>query len=149
MKKIAVSGFVIVVFVLYAIFNPRSQNVQSVVPEATGKTNNSQSVQVKASKTPSTSPTYKDGTYTGKSFDAFYGNIQIKAVISSGKITDVQFLQYPNDQPESVEINTAAMPALKQEAIQKQSTNVDAVSRATDSTAAFKKSLASALAQAH
>lgn len=91
---------------------------------------------------------YKDGSFTGSVADAYYGNIQIKITISSGKITDVVFLQYPNDRSTSREINGQAMPYLKAEAIQAQSANVDIVSGATDSSQAFRISLASALAQA-
>lgn len=91
---------------------------------------------------------YKDGEYTGTVADAFYGNIQVKAIISGGKITDVQFLQYPNDRSTSIMINTQAMPMLKQEAITAQSANVDIVSGATDSSNAFIQSLGSALSQA-
>jgi len=91
---------------------------------------------------------YKDGTYTGDPADAFYGNIQIQATISSGKITNVQFLQAPNDRGTSIEINSQADPILAQEAIQAQSANVDVVSGATDSSQAFVQSLQSALAKA-
>ncbi len=91
---------------------------------------------------------YKDGTYTGSVADAYYGNIQVKATISGGKLTNVTFLQYPNDRGQSVEINQRAMPVLKAEAIQAQSANVDGVSGASDTSAAFNQSLASALAQA-
>jgi uncharacterized protein with FMN-binding domain len=45
-------------------------------------------------------------------------------------------------------INKEAMPYLKQEAIAAQSTNVDIVSGATDSSMAFQESLGSALALA-
>lgn len=91
---------------------------------------------------------YKDGTYTGSVADAFYGNIQVKAVISGGRIADVIFLQYPNDRSTSIEINSQAMPILRQEAIQAQSAKVDGVSGATDSSMAFIQSLGSALQQA-
>lgn len=93
-------------------------------------------------------PPYKNGTYTGSPGDAFYGNIQVQAVISGGRITDIQFIQYPNDRTRSIAINTLAMPNLKQEAIQAQSANVDIVSGATDSSNAFIQSLQSALTQA-
>lgn len=91
---------------------------------------------------------YKDGNYTGDVADAFYGNIQVQAVISGGKLTDVIFLQYPNDRQTSVEINTQAMPMLKSEALSAQSAAVDGVSGATDSSHAFIQSLGSALAKA-
>lgn len=91
---------------------------------------------------------YKDGSYTGIAADAYYGYVQVRAIISGGKLTDVQFLQYPNDQDNSIQINMRALPILKAEAITAQSANVALVSRATDSSMAFQQSLASALAQA-
>ena len=91
---------------------------------------------------------YIDGTYTGNAADAYYGIVQVKAVVSGGKLTDVQFLQYPNDRSTSIEINSQAMPLLTEEAIRAQSANVDIVSGATDTSTAFIQSLGSALAQA-
>ncbi len=91
---------------------------------------------------------YKDGTYTGQVADAFYGNLQVQATISGGKITDVQFLQYPNDNGTTLEVNKQAMPILKQEAITKQAANVDIVTGASQSSQAFQQSLQSALNQA-
>jgi uncharacterized protein with FMN-binding domain len=91
---------------------------------------------------------YVNGTYTGSVADAYYGNLQVQATISGGKLTNVTFLQYPNDRSTSRTINQQAMSTLKQEAIQAQSANVDGVSGASDSSTAFKQSLASALSQA-
>lgn len=92
---------------------------------------------------------YKNGTYTGNVADAFYGNIQVQVTISKGQISDIQFLQYPNDRGNSIYINQQAMPLLKQEAIQVQSANVGGVSGATASSQAFVQSLRSALSQAN
>lgn len=91
---------------------------------------------------------YKDGVYTGTVEDAYYGYIQVQVSISNGLISDVTFLQYPNDNSTSRFINSQAMPMLKQEAIQAQSTQVDIVSGASDSSMAFQKSLRNALASA-
>jgi uncharacterized protein with FMN-binding domain len=91
---------------------------------------------------------YRNGTYTGSIADAYYGNIQVRAIITDGELSDIQFLQYPNDRKTSVYINSQAMPILKSEAISAQSANVDIVSGATDSSMAFQESLGSALAQA-
>lgn len=91
---------------------------------------------------------YKDGTYTGTSEDAFYGNVQVSATISSGKITSVTFLTYPNSSPNSQDINVQAMPLLRQEAVKAQSANVDIVSGATQTSEAFAQSLQTALQQA-
>lgn len=91
---------------------------------------------------------YKDGQYTGDVTDAYYGNVQVKAIITGGKITDVQFLQYPHDRGTSIRINSQAMPYLTQEAVSAQSASVDIISGATQTSLAFQKSLASALSQA-
>jgi uncharacterized protein with FMN-binding domain len=98
--------------------------------------------------TPKPRGQYKDGSYTGSVQDAFYGNLQVQAVISKGKITDVIFLQYPNDNRTSQYVNSQADPILKQEAILVQSANVDIVSGASASSQAFQASLADALSQA-
>jgi len=91
---------------------------------------------------------YKDGQYDGRSADAYYGNVQVRAIIQGGKLTDVQFLSYPNDRNQSKEINSYALPILKSEAIKVQSTQVDIVSGATNTSNAFINSLSSALSQA-
>lgn len=91
---------------------------------------------------------YIDGSYTGSVADAYYGNVQVKAIISGGKITDVQFLDYPQDRSTSRYINSQAMPYLTQEAIQAQSANVDTISGATATSGAFIESLTVALAKA-
>jgi uncharacterized protein with FMN-binding domain len=88
---------------------------------------------------------YKDGVYTGRSANAFFGIVQVKAVIQGGKITDVQFVNYPHDRRTSVYINSQAMPWLTQEAIQAQSAQVDIISGATLTSQAFIQSLQSAL----
>ncbi len=91
---------------------------------------------------------YADGTYTGSVADAYYGMVQVKATIQGGALTDVTFLQYPSDRRTSQYINSQAMPQLRQEAIQAQSADVSGVSGASDTSAAFRESLANALAQA-
>ena len=88
---------------------------------------------------------YKDGTYTGAETDAYYGLVQVQAVIQNGQIADVQFLEYPQHRRTSVRINSEAVPALQTEAIQAQSANVDMVSGATLTSRAFIQSLQSAL----
>ena len=91
---------------------------------------------------------YKNGSYTGNVIDAYFGNIQVKAIISGGKITDVQFLDYPKGSGTSLKISNNSMPVLKQEAIKIQNSNVDIVSGATQTSQAFQVALASALSLA-
>jgi uncharacterized protein with FMN-binding domain len=91
---------------------------------------------------------YKDGTYTGSSVDAFYGFVQVQAVIKNGALVDVKVLQSPNDRGTSIEINARAMPVLVREAIVAQSSHIDGASGASESSSAFVTSLHSALVQA-
>jgi uncharacterized protein with FMN-binding domain len=91
---------------------------------------------------------YVDGSYTGSATDAYYGTVQVKATVQGGRLADVQFLQHPGSQENSIFINGRAMPLLVQEAIQIQDAQVDGVSGATFTSEAFRQSLASALVQA-
>lgn len=152
-KKIAASVVIIVGFALYAWY-ARSENTTSkqTAAQTTSAEPTSSNAATAATgdsvTTTAATSAFKDGAYTGSAADAFYGNIQVKATISGGKLTNVEFLQYPNDQPNSTEINESAMPILKQEAIQNQSAQVDNISGATDTTKAYIESLESALNQA-
>ncbi len=131
------------VYVPKRVLDPGDGGVSTVPPQNTSPTH-----VVTPSPAPKPVGQFKDGTYTGLAADAFYGNIQVQAVIQNGKLADVIFLQHPNDRRTSIEINTQAMPILKSEAIQIQSGNVDIVSGATDSSLAFRQSMSSALAMA-
>ncbi len=122
-------------------------------PASTVKTTPSTKTAPVVKPTPTPAPVktvgqYKDGTYTGISADATYGNIQTKVIISGGKITDVQFLDSPHSRSYSIQVNSIAKPLLAQEAIQAQNAQVNGVSGATFSSGAFIQSLTSALAQA-
>ena len=159
MKKTLVSFVIIGTFVLYSFLHAHS-GLAAVVPTPSGGSRSSSSPATAPSSTelpavtvtptaPATSGSrYKDGSYTGSVADAQWGVVQIKAVITNGKITDVQFLQYPNDRNRSIYINSIADPQLSSEAIQAQSANVDIVTGATDSSEAFIQSLSDALSQA-
>ncbi len=91
---------------------------------------------------------YKDGQYTGPGIDAYWGLVQVKAIVQNGQITDVQFLQYPSDRRTSQRINSIVMPYLQTEAIQAQNANVDLITGATLTSEAFVESLQAALATA-
>ncbi len=170
MKKIFLSALVVGAFIINGFLKQEGGNSTPLnIPQVQKQNTNSAptiSIQESSGTLPSQStPTpvessgqvstpvqqgaYKDGTYTGSVADAFYGNIQVQAVISGGRLTDVVFLQYPNDRSTSIAINSQAMPYLKQEAIQAQSAQVDIVSGASDTSQAFQQSLSSALGQAH
>ena len=157
MKKFIVAVSIIGAFILYSFVY--HSNTVALVPTTNPTKSNSSTSTPAAGATPTTvgaTPTtgttsgarYKDGSYTGSVADAQWGNIQVKAIIQNGKITDVQFLQYPNDRNRSIDINNYADPQLTSEAIQAQSAQVDVISGATDSSEAFIQSLSDALSQA-
>ncbi len=144
MKRFGLSALVIVSFLFYA---------------AHRQTEGSSALGGVASQLPLTTPpagqnptpvgrTYKDGTYTGDPADAYYGNVQVKATVAGGKVTEVQFLDYPHDRRTSQMINMMATPLLRSEAIQTQTAQVDIISGATQTSQAFIASLGSALSQA-
>lgn len=145
-KKIAVASFVAIVFVVYS-FHQRNEGTRAAT-QTTQASSSSTTPSSQIQPQTSTQTQYKDGTYTGKSSDALYGYIQVKATVSGGKLTDITFLDYPQDQRNSIEINNQAMPLLKQQAIASQSAHVDGVSGATDTSQAFIESLGDALSQA-
>jgi uncharacterized protein with FMN-binding domain len=159
MKKAIVSLVIIGTFVLYAFLHAHS-GLTAVVPNTSAEsrsssrsaTTTSSTATSGATVTPNATETpgslYRDGSYTGSVDDAQWGVVQVKAVIKHGRITDVQFLQYPNDRNRSIYINSIADPQLTTEAIQAQSANVDIVTGATDSSDAFIQSLSDALSQA-
>jgi len=152
MKRITISVLLVVTFAAYAAYVNLFNKQTAIITQAPIRQTNSLPVQPKqTAQKPAPSQNngqYKNGEYTGNVEDAFYGNVQVKIIISSGKISSVQFLDYPQDRQTSVYINSQAMPYLKQEAIQAQSANVDIISGATATSQAFIQSLASALAQA-
>lgn len=178
MKKFFVSSAVIITFIAYSIHQRAvgEQSIPVIIPKTISNVPSDSpqntpsstpfptlvptSQKVMPGNTPTSIPRdtpiptskpnspYKDGTYVGDSADAFYGNIQVQATIANGRITNIQFLKYPNDRERSIAINSQADPMLAQEAIQAQSAQVDIISGATDSSNAFVQSMQSALDKA-
>ena len=149
-KKLLLSTIVIVGFVGYSFYSRHTTSQTTTVatkPRSSTPTA-STTTPAPAPSTPATTTAYKDGIYTGSVVSELYGNVQVQATISGGKITDVQFLQEPNDQPNSQQVSAVSTPVLRQEAIQAQSAKVDTVTGATDTSQAFVTSLSVALASA-
>ena len=88
---------------------------------------------------------FVDGTYKGTSANAYYGRVQVQAVVQGGQLASINVLSYPNDRRTSRYINGQALPVLTREAVQAQSANVDAVSGATLTSNSYRQSLAAAL----
>ena len=85
------------------------------------------------------------GTATGDAIDTRYGTAQVRVTVAGGKITKIEALQLPGDEPRSVEISSSAEPILQQEALAAQSAEIDAVSGATYTSDGYAQSLQSAL----
>lgn len=155
MKKLIISLAVFGVYIIYSL-GMRHQN--PLVGKPTALTSNTSSKSAASNTATTAAPpavtnnnnvtSYKDGTYTGTVADAYYGNVQVAATISGGKIVSINFLQYPNSHSTSVAINQQAIPYLQQEAIQAQNPNVQIISGATFTSQAFQQSLQAALSQA-
>lgn len=156
MKKYFVSFFLIIAFVFYVVLE--NQSSVSVVANSPQNGNSAPSAgsgpsapvsgNVPAANPPVAAALYRNGTYDGDSVNAYFGNVQVEAVVSGGKLADVKILDYPQDRSTSVRINNGALPQLVQEAIVSQSAQVDVVSGATQTSQGFAQSLASALAKA-
>jgi uncharacterized protein with FMN-binding domain len=102
-----------------------------------------------ASPSPSATSAYKDGSFTGQDAPNQYGDVQVKVIISGGKITDVQALTLPTDRQRSAEISQQAGPLLHDEVVQAQSAQIDILSGATFTSQSYAQSVQSALDQAH
>ncbi len=168
MRKYILGIAVAAIFLAYSTVLRHQHSEPVIVPSTLGQnnssgTNSSSSTQATNStsttkSTPTTSSTtttnstpssqYKDGTYTGSVANAYYGNVQVRAIITNGKITTIDFLQSPAENPNSIYVNQQADPYLKQEAIQAQSSKVSIITGATFTSQAFTQSLANALSQA-
>ncbi len=123
------------------------------IPSATSSTPSASSSSTtaatpKASSTAASTGTLKDGTYTGTSVETKWGPVQVKIVVSGGKITSSDAVVYPTENNKDIEINQVAVPALNDEAVAAQSASIDAVSGASYTSYGYITSLQSALDQA-
>jgi uncharacterized protein with FMN-binding domain len=91
------------------------------------------------------SPSGASGTATGDAVDTQYGSAQVRVTVKNGKITNIEALQLQGNDPRSLQISSSAEPILKQEALTKQSADIDAVSGATYTSGSYDQSLQSAL----
>jgi len=152
MKKYVVGIIVaigIVGLVVLSRFKPKSSTPSSSSNNSTapGPASTASTTTSTTTDAGSTAPTYKDGSYTGTAIDNGYGIVQVEAIVSAGKLTDVKFLQMPSG-GHSSQVAAMAEPALLNEALTAQTANVNIVSGATQDSQAFQQSLQAALKQA-
>ena len=101
-----------------------------------------------AKSSTSAAPAGKSGTFTGAAENTQYGPVQVAAVVTAGKLTNVNVLQVPDRGGYEQQIVDVALPELKSEALSKQSGNIDVISGATYTSQGYAQSLQSALDQA-
>jgi uncharacterized protein with FMN-binding domain len=104
-----------------------------------------------ATATPTPVPTNKpaNGSFTGALIPTQFGDVQVRVVITSGRVTDVSALQMPTDRARSAEITQYVTPVLHDEVIQAQSARIDVISGATFTSEAYAESVNDALRQDH
>jgi uncharacterized protein with FMN-binding domain len=88
-------------------------------------------------------------TYAGDEAMTRYGVVQVQITVAGGKITKAEVLQVPWSNGHDQMINSRAVPAYNEEAVQAQSASIDVVSGATVTWEGYTQSLQSAIDQAH
>jgi uncharacterized protein with FMN-binding domain len=71
--------------------------------------------------------------------------VQVQITLTGGRLTAVDVLQVPGDNPKDQQINDYAVPVLTQEALTARSASIDSVSGATYTSEGYITSLQSAL----
>lgn len=78
-----------------------------------------------------------------------WGPVQVKVTIAGGRISDVVALQVPDGNFRDQQINSYAVPRLREEVLSAQSAQIDTVSGATVTSDGYIGSLQAALDAAH
>lgn len=90
-----------------------------------------------------------DATVNGAVVQTRWGPVQVQVKITGGRVADVRVLRRPDGNRRDDEINSYALPRLRQEALSAQSARIDTVSGATVTSNGYIGSLQSALDTAH
>lgn len=95
-------------------------------------------------------PTTSTGNQTveGDAISTRYGDVQVRVIVSGGRLVDVQAEQLPSDRSRSQAISSDAGPQLRNEALRAQSARINTVSGATYTSDGYAQSLQSALDRA-
>lgn len=130
-----------------------SATTTSATPAATASASASAKATTAAKATAAATPTAtaaaaSGSTITGKAYAAArYGNLQLQATVSGGKITAITAVAYPANDGRSMMISQSAIPMLTKEALAAQSASINGISGATFTSNAYAQSLQSILDQ--
>ena len=100
----------------------------------------------------SPSPSRKTGqdlVVNGSVAQTRWGPVQVQVRISGGKIVDVSTLEVPDGNRRDLEINSYAVPVLRNEVLAAQNAQIDTVGGATVTSDGYIQSLQAALDAAH
>jgi uncharacterized protein with FMN-binding domain len=96
---------------------------------------------------PTAEPTPQTLTAVGDPIEIRWGMVQVAVTVSGDRIVDVETLDIPLGDRRSQRINERAEPILREEALARNSADIDVVSGATYTSQAYAFSLQSALDQ--
>lgn len=126
-----------------------SSSNNSQTAKSTSQSESTTTVAQSSEQTSTQSTGLKDGTYTGETVTTHHGDYQVQITVSGGSISDVNVLEYPNDNPKSQQINQTALPTYTKEALSSQSSKVSLISGASEAYEGFTGSLQDAINQAN
>jgi uncharacterized protein with FMN-binding domain len=90
----------------------------------------------------------EDGDYVSSRHEFMWGDLRIKIFVRGGQIAGLQAVQYPDHRAQSLYLSELALPALESEVIKNQTSQVDTVSSATDTSYVFQDAVADAIVKA-
>jgi uncharacterized protein with FMN-binding domain len=123
--------------------------VPAVTPETTSAASEASTVAPELAPTEPEAPVAPtEATYVGESVSTKWGPVQVEVTVVDGQLADVVAVQIPDGDRRSVSISSAAEPQLRSVALASQSSDVDTVSGATYTSAAYAESLQSAIDRA-
>jgi uncharacterized protein with FMN-binding domain len=155
-RAIVVTGATVVglAWLLTYKITPPQLGALANVPPTPSSGDASPSPSASGSGTPAPSPTPSpkaaaNGVFTGSDVPNRFGDVQVRVVITNGRITDIQALRLPSDRAQSAYISQVAGPMLRTEALNAQSASIDIISGATYTSDSYGQSLETALQQAN
>ena len=117
----------------------------AVSSDSTGTTDDSADASTDDSSTDGKTTKAASKTFTGKTVKTQWGPVEVRITVKDKKITASKALVYPTGTPTHEQINGKALPVLAKEAVAAQSSKIDTVSGATETSEGYSSSLQSAI----
>lgn len=119
------------------------------VPSASPSTSATGTASTSPSASTDASTSTQSDTFTGTAVSMQYGDVQVRVTVEDGQITAAEAIEYPDDEQQSQEVNSYAIPILNSAVVSEQGADIDAVSGATFTSDAYTQSLQAALDEAN